>query len=318
MKKLPLTSVALVASLGTAFAADLPSIKSAPVAAPAPMWTGFYAGINAGATWGNDSSVSSVGYPIYARPESAATTIPVVFGTAAGISGTQAVGANIGFIGGGQIGYIVQYGKALFGLETDMQGTLGAQQNGNATLRTYPVNYYSLSVGTTLQNNVTTIIKSEKTLNYIGTARAKLGYLITPQIAAYATGGLAYGGVTLQSSQDIFDISQLTNEYGLGNSSTNRLLAGWTAGGGFEWMFLQNWSAKVEYIYYDLGSLQMYGGTALQVRNSVPPFGQGTPQGTLATAAGQNIFSRITGNIVRAGVNYHFNFANVAPVVAKF
>jgi len=52
MKKLLLSATAIVTVMSvSAMAADLPSIKSAPVA-PAPMWTGFYAGLNSGYGWG--------------------------------------------------------------------------------------------------------------------------------------------------------------------------------------------------------------------------------------------------------------------------
>jgi outer membrane immunogenic protein len=56
MKKLLLTSVALVAMTGSAIAADLPSQKAPPVVAPAPLWKGFYAGLNAGGTWANSNN----------------------------------------------------------------------------------------------------------------------------------------------------------------------------------------------------------------------------------------------------------------------
>ena len=29
---------------------------------------------------------------------------------------------------------------------------------------------------------------------------------------------------------------------------------GWTVGGGIEWAFLDNWTAKVEYLYIDFGN----------------------------------------------------------------
>ncbi len=56
MRKILLSTVALAAMAGTAFAADLPSTKSAPVyMAPAPVfsWTGFYAGVEGGADFLN-------------------------------------------------------------------------------------------------------------------------------------------------------------------------------------------------------------------------------------------------------------------------
>jgi len=41
----------------------------------------------------------------------------------------------------------------------------------------------------------------------------------------------------------------------LGNASYSNTQVGWTAGGGVEWMFMPNWSAKAEYLYYDLGNI---------------------------------------------------------------
>jgi outer membrane immunogenic protein len=299
-------------------AADIPSRKAAPVyAQPIATWTGFYAGLNAGGMWGNNANINTVGYPLYARPASAATTIPVAFGAAYGLSANNTTSANPGFIGGAQLGYNKKFGSAVVALEADIQGSLGGNQNANAAWRAYDYNYYSLAVGANLTNRMRVYTSGSKSVDYLGTFRGKIGYLITPNILLYGTGGLAYGGATLKYPQILCDISELTDEAWLNRSATNKLQVGWTAGGGWEWMFLENLSAKAEYLYYDLGSLQMYGGTALQFRNSVPPVGQGTPPGTLATIIGQNVFSRITGNIVRAGVNYHFNWGT-ALVVASY
>jgi outer membrane immunogenic protein len=71
---------------------------------------------------------------------------------------------------------------------------------------------------------------------------------------------------------------------------------------------LQSWSAKVEYLYYDLGNTS---GTSYNFTYN----GVGTRPITLPSLT--NYHARVTGNIVRAGVNYHFNFASM-PVVAKF
>jgi hypothetical protein len=51
MKTIKAAISLLLLSSVTALADDLPSLKSAPVATPAPMWTGFYAGLNAGVLW---------------------------------------------------------------------------------------------------------------------------------------------------------------------------------------------------------------------------------------------------------------------------
>jgi len=70
-----------------------------------------------------------------------------------------------------------------------------------------------------------------------------------------------------------------------------------------EWMFLPNWSAKAEYLYYSLANGNISGGV---IDTTLGQWGYGIT-GTRS----------YNGNIVRAGVNYHFNFAS-APVVAKY
>jgi outer membrane immunogenic protein len=68
-------------------------------------------------------------------------------------------------------------------------------------------------------------------------------------------------------------------------------------------MFLPNWSVKVEYLYYHLGSVTYQNGPLV---SSVPLF----------TNVSQST-ARFNGNIVRAGLNYHFNWLP-APIVAKY
>jgi outer membrane immunogenic protein len=80
-------------------------------------------------------------------------------------------------------------------------------------------------------------------------------------------------------------------------------------------MFLPNWSAKVEYLYYDLGSVTQ--NFALVASDPIYGPDQASGGGANAIFGGQ-VRARINGNIVRAGVNYHFNWGAPAPVVAKY
>jgi len=120
-------------------------------------------------------------------------------------------------------------------------------------------------------------------IEFFGTARARLGFMPVEPVLLYVTGGLAYAEVKLSGS--------ITNPacFGFcGPASTTDYQTGWTAGGGLEYAFAPNWSAKVEYLYYDLGSLSQQ---ILDPR---------TPGAFIAQSVG------FMANIVRAGVNYRF------------
>jgi outer membrane immunogenic protein len=266
MNKAILIAAASLAAISSAFAADLPSRKEAPVYVPPPpliTWTGFYAGVNIGGSW----SANSV------NPNSLAPYANNVTGAIGFFPGNSSGGSTAGGVsGGGQIGYNYQLGSFLVGVETDFQGT-SMNSGGANNYAVYPGAAGSLWVPLTSGGN------NGVSLNWFGTVRGRAGYLVTPTLLAYATGGFAYAGLTANAT----------------NYSNTR--TGWTVGGGGEWLFMPNWSAKVEYLYTQLPG----GGT----------------QGNFGWTWGAN---RITPayHTVRAGVNYHFNWGSAAPVVAKY
>ncbi|MGB8898002.1 MAG: outer membrane beta-barrel protein [Methylocella sp.] len=87
-------------------------------------------------------------------------------------------------------------------------------------------------------------------IDYFGTLRGRYGYLFTPTLLVYGTGGFAYGGT--------------------GTSSLTTTPLGWAAGGGLEWMFFPNWSLKVEYLYYELAKQTSNFATLTQNFPGVP------------------------------------------------
>jgi outer membrane immunogenic protein len=107
MKKILLSTVALVGLTVTAAAADLPSRKAPAMMAPVPVftWTGFYVGVNAGYGWGNDDNR---GFNVVNRGND-----------------------DGGFVGGAQLGYNYQMGMFVLGAETDLQY---ADLGGNFTV----------------------------------------------------------------------------------------------------------------------------------------------------------------------------------------
>lgn len=278
-------SAFLAVAIGGAFtgpvlAADLAAkVPAAVPLVPIIGWTGWYVGVNAG--WANSTDeLNTVATP---TPDS-------VLGVPAGTSeilaalstGTIPVGHRNGFIGGGQIGYNWQLGAFVTGLETDIQGLSGLSSTGSIT---------TTGVG---PGGITTISTETATLNtkFLGTVRGRLGFLATPTLLLYGTGGLAYGDVSASVS-----LLQLASNgaSGAGAGAFSETRTGWTAGAGLEWMFAQNWSAKVEYLHYDLGT----GSFVWQAASGNFPTGATVYQTNLSSA-------RFDGNVVRAGVNLHF------------
>jgi outer membrane immunogenic protein len=158
MKKILLSSVALVGFTAGAMAADLPS-RAAPVpmiaAVPLFTWTGFYVGVNAGYGFSTNDDDD-------------------VFVPGVGFVGSG--NDDGGFVGGAQVGYNYQIGQVVLGLEADIQYADIGGGNDNFFVD-----------GGLLGNN-------DDSDNYFGTVRARLGFAIDRALL-FVTGGFAYGDV---------------------------------------------------------------------------------------------------------------------------
>ena len=94
------------------------------------------------------------------------------------------------FIGGAQLGYNFQLGYAgefIAGLEADLQGLVSGRGNHNlaAAYRNILVN----------RDGLLNSADGGAALDFLGTVRARVGYLMNPTLLVYGTGGLAFGGV---------------------------------------------------------------------------------------------------------------------------
>lgn len=217
---------------------------------------------------------------------------------------------NGGFIGGAQFGYNYQLSSNfLIGFEADFQGT--TQQGKGTSLGSIVASY---DAGYSEMTPFNTIMNHNKSLPWLGTARARVGYILTPSVLIYGTAGLAYGGANASTFASQNAVKWANGEYygsGFGSSSYSNVQLGWAAGGGAEWMFMPNWSVKLEGIYYNLGTVNW---KTFVFNRGASPYGDYNGVYTFATAQHNIGFA---GTIARAGVNYHFNFAS-APAVAKF
>ncbi|HEX2653215.1 MAG TPA: outer membrane protein [Xanthobacteraceae bacterium] len=146
---------------------------------------------------------------------------------------------------GGTVGYNYQVGSAVWGLEGDLDwsGVRGSTACFGGTLT------------------------CETRNEWLGTVRGRLGWSFDRWMP-YVTGGLAVGDIKASVP-------------GIGSASTTR--AGWTVGTGIEFALAGNFTAKVEYLYADLGDFDC--GISCGA-SSVPV--------------------KFNENIVRAGLNYRF------------
>jgi outer membrane immunogenic protein len=273
VKRLLLAGVALGVLAAPALAADM------AVKAPAPypyLWNGFYGGLNVG--YADEQSVFTTAASYV--PDPVLGVVPGVSeGLAALSSGRITTNNGMGVIGGGQVGYNVQLTKLFVaGIEADIQGKTGTSSGSVAAGQ--------VVIGVP----VTSIQTVSAQTDWIGTVRGRFGILLTPTWLVYFTGGLAYGG---NSASSTLNQSGTNGFAGAGAGSISNTRFGGTVGAGLEWMFARNWSAKAEYLFYDLGTTN---------------FSYAATSGFFATPVYQTVTNSVhfEGNIARVGVNYHF------------
>ena len=277
MKKILLSSVALVGLTAGAFAADLPSRRVAPapyVAVPVFTWTGFYVGVNAGYGFSdNSNNRNSVGS---FAAGGAATTPALPAGTTL-TNGFTGSNSNDGFVGGGQIGYNYQMGNWVIGIEADAQyADMNNSRNGGLVTAT-------TLAGAALPGFVGARNSTIGGIDWFGTVRGRLGYAFDRALI-YGTGGFAYGGSD-DNNNDGFN----------GYRGNNSMRTGWAAGGGVEYAFTPSLTGKIEGLYVSLdrnasnGFVGTYFGTPVYTTG----FGRRNNDSEFA--------------VVRAGLNYKFN-----------
>jgi len=225
VKKYLLGTVAAILPL-TAMAADLPvrapAVAPVPVVA-APLWTGFYVGLNGG--YGGDE----FRYPFSGVIVDGETTTPY---------GGRASVTSSGFLGGAQIGYNYQLNPNwVIGLEADYAfADINGRVDLNGGIGRFDL---GVSAGSKVEN--------------LGTVRARAGYAMDRALF-YVTGGWAWGHI--ESSLN-FGASFMGGGDGF-TLSRGKTASGWTIGGGLEYMLTPRVSFKTEYLYVDLGKENLY------------------------------------------------------------
>jgi outer membrane immunogenic protein len=202
------TVAALVGFAGAANAADLyrsgGSLKDPIV--PVTSWTGFYVGANVGGAWGDLEVTNVDNY----------TGIKKFSNDPAGV------------LVGGTIGYNIQSGAFVFGIE----GDLGYMDLGNTKVQ-------PLSPGGDTKSNIDG--------GLYGDITARVGYSFDKALV-YAKGGYAF----YDGEADVVDNCN-TGACGgaLNHSNKTDTLSGWVIGGGIEYAWSPTYSLKAEYLHYE-------------------------------------------------------------------
>jgi outer membrane immunogenic protein len=264
-------AIAAIAGARTASAAD---VNVRPYAGetfvvPVYNWSGVYIGGNIGYGWGRSSdsaSLSPGGPPVFTDSLRSAMN---------------------GVMGGGQIGYNSQMQNWLWGLEADFQGT-GQSSTHSFTCPTGACTAGLIPFLPAIFPGPAIAVTSRQQLDFFGTIRGRLGVVVVPTMLLYATGGLAYGQVD-------------TNSTLAGATRAQSYNPGYVVGGGIEAAIGGDWTAKLEYLYLDLGTVSgSFSSTVAAVGG--------------ASALTENFSGRVTDSIVRAGINYRFT----GPEISKY
>jgi outer membrane immunogenic protein len=259
MNKLNLLGAAglALAAAGPAFAADLPQMPVKATFAQRFTWTSCYLGAHVGGAWMRNDVTD----PVLLVQDNVNLGGP---GFTTGGPTTASVNEN-GAEVGGQIGCDYQFPSNF------VLGVEGAASGGTMKGSTVVA----------LPNSPPdTALVSAKT-DFVPTLTGRAGYAVDHWLF-YAKGGVAW------ASSKYSVTGTFNGGAGLGlpfDFEGLSLRIGWTAGGGVEWAFADDWSARLEYGYYDFGT---HTATMSDVVNGPGPLSFKTTMQT-----------------VKLGVNFH-------------
>ena len=230
-----LLTVSLGAALGpNAGAADL-AIKAPP--APDWSWTGLYAGFHAGYGWAvNSTGTATSAFTSSSISPFETATLPL---------------SSSGAVAGVQLGYNWQFApRWVVGIEGDISATgLKTTQTASTTS-----GMATCAVPGTACGSVT----MTQDVNWLATARGRLGYVIGPGLA-YVTGGAAFANVG--------DKANATPAFPVASTSypgaANTTKPGWVLGAGYEFMLGNDWTLRAEYLHYGFDSVSATTGPVL-------------------------------------------------------
>jgi outer membrane immunogenic protein len=273
MRTLALVLAALAIS-GSAFAKPPRQPLAATQATTTEIdpWSGLYVGLNAGGALGNSSAVGTIGCP----PIVGYLCNPTVALANGALVGATASGSKSGsdFTGGVLAGYNWHRGLFVYGVESDFDSMHFNLTNGGSAPSINPG-----LAGSTFTDGTTTHS------DWLATFRGRIGYLASPNLLVYGTGGLALTNLSVSNFY--------TDNFGAGaieNSAVSKVKTGYAVGAGAEWALDPRWKIRAEYLYVDFGSITTLGNVTI-AGVAVNPF---------------QSFADLKVSLIRCGLTYSF------------
>lgn len=301
MKRLLLASTALLTTGAIAVASDMPREWAEPdpiiyeTTDPDFSWTGFYAGVHAGASWQDQrvqrGVIEGSVFPAFdfdaglaeEAAEGDGSALELIFPEEFGVSNA------LGAMGGVQAGYNHQFGNFVLGVEADIS-YLGNRSEDSSSVQAFE-SPDTEAIGVA---DFYTDLRTRSSLDWLGTARVRAG-VVFDRLMIFGTGGLAIGKpdnrvdfdaeLTATGGTVVVDPFDEVSSF---SGRSNEIQVGWTAGIGAEYAITDKVTLKAEYMYYDLG----YNTVAAT----------GSDSETFSAAYG---FAN-TGQTARVGLNYRF------------
>ena len=201
------------------------------------------------------------------------------------------ISSHNGAIGGAHLGYNYQIAQWVVGVEGSVDLTSSLYTAG------FPAAFGVSSLSASTASNVQ------------GSIRGRLGYA-WDRALIYATGGIALGNYTTSYTLiDNYSANPGINGGNLiyGSNYFTNFPVGWTTGGGIEYAINDHWWVQAEYRYTSFGSIsnRFIDGGVLAYTSGL-------------TGSSLSASRRLNQNQVELGFSYKFDFANPAPVVAKY
>ena len=171
-----------------------------------------------------------------------------------------------GVAAGGQVGFNWQTGAWVFGVEGQFSWTNADSDHG------------------CIVAGAVVLLTCRTEMNWVGTAAGRIGYAFN-NVLLYAKGGAAFADEDFLTIPSTTGVALGVQSVALRASDTR---TGWMVGGGVEWGFTPNWSAKIEYNFMEFGKDTfafvdpVFGTSLIQIDQQV--------------------------HLVKAGINYRFTW----------